>query len=34
MDFVDMLDWLDDPRATWWSVDRNLSAFVQPIKII
>jgi hypothetical protein len=34
MDFVDILDWLDDPRVTCRNVDRNLSAFVQPIKII
>jgi hypothetical protein len=34
MDFVDILDWLDDLCVTYWSVDRNLSAFAQPIKII
>jgi len=34
MDFVDILGWLDDLRAACWSVDRNLSASAQPIKII
>jgi hypothetical protein len=34
MDFVDMLNWLGDPRVTWWSVDRKLSAFARSINII
>ncbi len=34
MDFVDILNWLGDPCVTWCSVDRKVSAFVRPIKII
>ena len=34
MDFVGMLNWLGDPFVTWWSVDRKVSAFARPIKII